>query len=99
MTLTHQNFRFTYRTETYRIDVLNDTRLRWTCEAGDNTGNSDEETYIASFPRPGQEMLTWVEADGLALSNLLDWSEGRVTTHSKMGREIFENPGKLTAIT
>ena len=94
--LKHRRFRFTYRTETYLIEVLSDDRLRWTREAGDDIGKTDEESYVASFPRDGQELLTWVEADGLGLSNLLDWDAGTVTTHAKVGRDVFENPGKLT---
>ena len=41
-------------------------------------------------------MISWVEADGLGLSNMLDPATGTLTTHASMGREVFRNPGHFT---
>ena len=87
---------FTYRNDTYRIDVLSDTKVRWEQLRGEDPGSGDEETYVFSALGGGLGMITWVEADGLGLSNVLDIAAGTVTTHAKMGRDVYENPGTLT---
>ena len=87
--------RFEYANETYRIEILSKTEIRWTREVGDPIGQGDTERYVYSRLSENLVMLTWIEADGLGLSNVLDFSEKTVITHANMGRDVFENPGKL----
>lgn len=88
------SFQFIYSDETYRVDVLSKKRLRWTRMAGDNTGQSDEETYIFDVLSPEIILLTWIKADGLGLSNVLNMHDGALTTHANHGREVFQNKGQ-----
>ncbi len=88
------SFKFIYLDETYRIDVKSEKRLCWTREAGDNAGQSDEETYVFDVLSPEIILLTWVEADGLGLSNVLNLRDGTLITHANHGREVFQNKGQ-----
>lgn len=89
-----KNFQLIYSDETYRIDVISESRLRWTREAGDNAGQSDEETYVFDVLSPEIILLTWIEADGLGLSNVLNVLDGALITHANHGREVFQNKGR-----
>ena len=93
--ITGRTLEFHYTDETYRIDVLSETRVRWTRTIGDPQGASDEEDYIYSQISRTQGLITWIEADGLGLSNILDFEALTVTTHANMGRAVFRNPGRL----
>ncbi len=88
------SFRFIYSDETYRIDVLSEKRLRWERVAGDNAGQSDEETYVFDVLSPDLILLTWIEADGLGLSNVLNVRNGVLVTHANHGRDVFQNKGR-----
>ena len=84
---------FTYTNDTYRIEVTSETKLRWTQLRGDNPGSGDDEDYVFNELAGGLALITWIEADGLGLSNVLDPATGTLTTHANMGREVFQNLG------
>jgi len=88
------SFQFIYSDETYRIEVISEKRLRWTREAGNNAGQSDEETYVFDVLSPEIILLTWIEADGLGLSNVLNLRDGTLITHANHAREVFQNKGQ-----
>ena len=83
-----------YETESYLIELLSDTRLRWTRMQGQDTGVGDEESYVATQLDSHRWMISWVEARGLALSNVIDLSSGVILTHGSEGRDVFANPGQ-----
>ncbi|EFL87454.1 hypothetical protein [Ahrensia sp. R2A130] len=89
-----RNFQLIYADETYRIDVISEKRLRWTREAGNNVGQSDEETYVFDVLSPEIILLTWIEADGLGLSNVLNLRDRALITHANHAREVFQNKGQ-----
>ena len=99
--MTHEDiigasFRFIYSDETYRIDVLSEKTLRWTREAGGNVGQFDEEAYVFDQLSAEILMLTWVEADGLGVSNVLNLANRGLITHANQGRDVFQNKGRHT---
>ena len=90
------SFQFIYSDETYRIDIHSEKLLRWTREVGKNVGQTDEETYVLDQLSDQIVMITWIEADGLGLSNALNLENGSLTTHANQGREVFQNKGRHT---
>ena len=90
-----RSFCFEYSSETYLIEVLDGEKLRWTQERGPKVGSGDTENYVFSEIAGETVLLTWIEADGLGLSNVLNFASGTVTTHANVGRDVFVNPGKL----
>lgn len=91
-----RSFVLDYTNDAYRIDIKTKMELVWTQTRGKDAGRSDTEKYVAS-ELPGELFqITWVEADGLDLSNVLDFENSTVTTHASMGRDVFVNPGELS---
>ena len=90
-----ERFALVYSNETYQIDIVTETRLRWKRTEGENVGQGDEERYVYSRLSDDTILVTWIEADGLGLSNVLRFSDMTVTTHANMGRDVFENCGNL----
>ncbi len=93
--LVGQIFFFDYLSESYRIEILSTNKLHWTRVKGENSGVNDEESYVFSTLDERKIMLTWIEADGLGLSNVLDLNAKTLTTHANLGREVFVNSGVL----
>lgn len=71
--LLENTIRFEYSDQTYRIDLLTNSTLRWTREKGQNIGEGDEEKYVASQLSDDLVMITWIEKGGPGLSNVLDF--------------------------
>lgn len=93
-----KNFKFIYSDETYLIEVISKTSVRWTRELGKNKNQSDTEQYVFSNLTDDIFMLTWVEADGLCLSNVLRLNDNTLITHANVGRDVFVNAGILMVI-
>lgn len=90
------SFQLIYSDETYRIDIYSTKKLRWTREVGNNVGQTDEESYILDLLSAEIIMLTWIEADGLGLSNVMNVENGSLITHANQGRDVFQNKGRHT---
>lgn len=90
-----RSFDFVYSTETYRIEFLDPDRLSWTQTIGTETGTTEEETYAFSHLAENLILVSWVEADGLALSHVINFTTQTITTHAAIGRTIYTNPGTL----
>ena len=96
--LAGRTIRFEYESETYQVEVLDSTSLRWVQLKGPDEGKGATETYVQSQLSEETTLVTWVEADGLGLSNALNFTDMTVTTHANMGREVFVNTGVLVEI-
>ena len=89
-------FDLNYADETYRIEILDHTRLRWTRTAGPEPGVTDEERYVATELGEQRWLITWIEATGLGLTSAIDLATGQLITHANEDRSVFENPGTIT---
>ena len=96
-------FDFVYASEhsqaTYRFNVMTDSKIKWDLIEGEGNGTGDEEDYVISELDGGKLLITWIEADGLGLSNVLDFKENTVLTHGNNGRKVWKHTGKLTLLT
>lgn len=62
----------------YEVQCDNDTTLHWRCAAGDEKGREATETVDRVPLREGQHLLSWTEADGLTVTQVVDFAAGRV---------------------
>lgn len=86
---------FVYAEETYRVEVLDASSLRWTRTVGEAVGATDVERYVWSSIDDERWLITWIEATGLGLSSVVDVARGTLTTHANSGREVFTNIGEV----
>ena len=86
-------FEFDYGEECYLIEFLDDERLRWTRTTGDPVGTTDIESYVWTALDRRRSMVTWIEADGLGLSSVVEVEGGTLVTHANTGRDVFVNSG------
>ena len=83
--------------DTYQIQIKDDKKLTWKRIKGtDGVGKGDEEDYIMTQITNDKLLITWVEADGLGLSNILDFQQGTCLTHGNNGRNVWKHTGVLT---
>lgn len=84
--------------DTYRFVVENDHQIVWKRVLGSNVGQGDREEYVITHLTSSKILMTWIEADGLGLSNVLDFTAGTCLTHGNNGRNVWKHKGKLTLL-
>ena len=86
--------------DTYRFIIPNnDTKkIKWERIKGTDVGKGDTEDYVITQLTDEKLLITWIEADGLGLSNVLDFTAGTCLTHGNNGRSVWKHTGKLTLV-
>ena len=84
--------------DTYRFQVLDESKIAWKRIAGTNVGQGDTEDYVITQLDDQKLLITWIEADGLGLSNVLDFTQGTCLTHGNNGRNVWKHVGALTLV-
>lgn len=64
----------------YRVEYLPGSRLRWTCLEGQDKGRSAEENYEALEIAPGFWFVHWMEADGIAVTQVIQPEAAAINT-------------------
>ena len=89
-------FTFDYGESAYEISIQSETKLHWMLVKGQYDGpQEDTETYYFSKIAPGILFVSWVEASGLGLYNVLNFNDSTLTTHARHGDTTYINNGKL----
>lgn len=74
-------FRYAYEGGVvYEVEVERDDALHWRCAEGEDKGREARETVDRVPLHTHQHLLSWTEADGLAVVQVVDYDAGRVNT-------------------
>lgn len=84
--------------DTYRFDVETDNKIKWERIAGTDVGKGDTEDYVITQIDAENMLVTWIEADGLGLSNVLNFKAGTCLTHGNNGRSVWKHNGVLSLV-
>ena len=69
--------------------------MHWEAMAGDEKGVKEDENYkIVSIDRQ-KLFITWGEANGIGVSQVLDFEKGIVYNHLLRGRNITIGTGEI----
>ncbi len=83
----------------YEITIESGTELHWKLFKGDYPGpQEDQETYYKSKIADGIVLMSWIEASGLGVYNVLNFNNSTVTTHAREGDTTHINKGKVTRL-
>lgn len=94
-----KTYLFDYGDTAYEITLETDKDLHWKLIKGDYPGpQEDLEQYYLSEITNGIVLISWVEANGLGLYNVLDLKTGRLTTHAREGDTTHVNKGTVTKL-
>ena len=58
----------------YEVQVKTDDQLHWRCLEGEDQGRESDETVYRVAIRPDIHLLSWVEADGLVVTQVVDFT-------------------------
>ncbi|RBQ30633.1 hypothetical protein CRU92_11470 [Arcobacter sp. FW59] len=91
-------FEYDYGTAGYRVEYKSDDVLHWKAIKGEETGRESDEAYKMQKLGENVYFVSWVEADGLGVSIVLNLKENKVNAFLKIDREIIPLSGTVTII-
>ena len=86
---------YRYGESVYHLTFDSHSNLHWEAMAGDEIGTKENESYVAEWIEPQKLFITWGEANGIGVSQILDFNLGKVHNHLLRGREASLNTGDI----
>jgi len=85
----------TYGESIYHVTIDSDHEMHWEAMSGDEKGTKEEENYKIESIDYQKLFITWGEANGIGVSQVLDFEKGVVYNHLLRGREISIGTGEI----
>lgn len=82
----------------YHVTIDSDSTMHWEAVAGSEKGALEYETYIIESIDDSRMFITWSEANGIGVSQILDFENGLVYNHLIKGRNVSKNMGEITLL-
>jgi hypothetical protein len=89
---------YRYGEDVYHVTFDSDSTLRWEAVAGNETGAKENETYVAEWIEVRKLFITWGEANGIGVSQVLDFQKGKVYNHLLRSRNASKGTGDVRII-
>lgn len=86
---------YQYGKDIYHVTFDSDSTLRWEVLGGDELGEKEKENYRAEWIDSQHLFITWGEANGIGVSQVLDFENGEVFNHLLRGRNVSVGKGKI----
>jgi len=97
-TLIGQTLEYRYGESIYHVTFDSDSTLHWEAVAGDEKGAKENETYVAEWIESQKLFITWGEANGIGVSQILDFEKGKVYNHLLRNRDASLSEGEIRII-
>ena len=82
----------------YAVRFDSDSALHWECITGEEKGRSANETVTRLVIRPDVHFLSWTEADGLVVTQVVDFTALTVHAVLLIGDERIVLNGSVTRV-
>jgi ankyrin repeat protein len=95
LNLVGKTIEYRYGESVYHVTIDSDTALHWEAMAGDETGVKENESYVAEWIDSEKLFISWGEANGIVVSQILDFEKGKVYNHLVRNREPSMGEGQI----
>lgn len=89
---------YQYGESIYHVTLDTDTTMHWEAMAGDEKGALENETYVLESIDDGKLFITWGEANGIGVAQVLDFNNGIVFNHLLRGRDVSLGRGVIKIV-
>lgn len=86
---------YKYGESIYHVHIDTDSTMHWEAMSGDEKGIREDEKYKIESVGQQKLFITWGEANGIGVSQVLDFKKGIVHNHLLRGRDISIGKGKI----
>lgn len=89
---------YQYGESIYHVTFDSDSTMHWEAMAGEEKGALEHEKYIADFIQPNMLFISWGEANGINVSQVLDFKNGIVYNHLIKDRGTSAGSGEIRVV-
>jgi hypothetical protein len=93
--LVGKTIEYRYGESVYHVTLDTDTTMHWEAMAGDEKGALENETYVLESIDDRKLFITWGEANGIGVAQVLDFEKGIVYNHLLRGRNASVGRGVI----
>ena len=86
---------YRYGESIYHVTSDSDSTMHWQAMAGDEKGAYENETYFMESIGDNKIFITWDEANGIGVAQVLDFNEGKVYNHLLQDRKLRNGYGTI----
>jgi hypothetical protein len=86
---------YKYGESVYHVTFDTDSTMHWQAMAGDEKGAFENETYFMESIGENKLFITWDEANGIGVAQVLDFNKGKVYNHLLQDRELSNGYGRI----
>ncbi len=86
---------YRYGSDIYHVTIDSNNELHWEGLQGEDKGVVYEETYVSEWLDDGKLFISWEEANGIAVSQILDFEAGIVHNHLMNERDASSGLGEI----
>lgn len=91
-------FEYNYGDTVYRIHFKSEDTLHWHCVEGDEKGSEADETYHVHQLADNTFFISWIEADGTGVSQVLNLDEMSIHCFLKIDKDCIPLSGSVKKI-
>jgi hypothetical protein len=96
--LVGKTIQYQYGESIYHVTLDTDTTMHWEAMAGDEKGTLENETYVLESIDENKLFITWGEANGIGVAQVLDFEKGIVYNHLLRGRDVSTGSGVIKIV-
>ena len=89
---------YRYGESVYHVTLDTDSTMHWEAMAGDEKGIFERETYFMEAIGDNKIFITWDEANGIGVSQVLDFNQGKVYNHLLQDRKLRNGHGEIRVL-
>lgn len=91
-----QTYVYDYGDARYELKCLTDSTLRWECVFGEEKGRHETDRYYQKELEGNTVFVTWAEADGIGVSQVIDFNKNTVQSYLLIDKKIELAEAKIT---
>ncbi|MBA4852477.1 MoaF-related domain-containing protein [Emticicia sp. BO119] len=91
-----ETYVYDYGDARYEVKCLTDTTLRWECVFGEEKGKQETDRYYQKELEGNSVFVTWAEADGIGVSQIIDFNKNKVQSYLLIDKKIELAEAKIT---
>ena len=86
---------YNYGETLYQLSFNTDKDLHWKCILGDEKGREADETYEVQRLNDHTFFISWIESDGLGVSQVINLKDYKVNCYLKIDKDIIPLSGTI----
>lgn len=93
--LVGKTLEYNYGNTVYEVSFKSNNQLHWKCTKGDELGQEADEIYFTHRLSNHTLFISWIESNGLGVSQVLNLKENVVDCFLKIDKEVISLSGKI----